>query len=346
MKSWYSVNAAADGASADVTIFDEVGMWGVNARDFLAEVRALKAPTVRVLINSPGGSVVDALAIYNGLRQSGKAIEVEVLGIAASAASFIAMAGDKVSMPSNTFMFLHNPVSGVYGNAGDMREMADVLDKFGASLKATYGRRWKKDAEALEQVLADETWLTAAECLECGLADEITDPVAVEARYDLDRKMPAAVRALLTPKAEAPPEPEPQPTVTEPQPEPQPEPGPEPTVAEQVRQAAEAAGFASLAEPLVLAAASADAARNLIANAREVRALLAATNEAARETAALLMRPVTDVRAAILAERVARDEAAAISTTPPSLAAAAAPQARAGAINVVAFWKQQQEKQK
>lgn len=340
MKSWYSVNAAADGASADVTIFDEVGMWGVNARDFLAEVRALKAPTVRVLINSPGGSVVDALAIYNGLRQSGKTIEVEVLGIAASAASFIAMAGDKVSMPSNTFMFLHNPVSGVYGNAEDMREMADVLDKFGASLKATYGRRWKKDAEALEQVLADETWLTAAECLECGLADEITDPVAVEARYDLDRKMPAAVRALLTPKAEAPPEPEPQPTVAEPPPQ------PEPTVAEQVRQAAEAAGFASLAEPLVLAATSADAARSLIANAREVRALLAATNEAARETATLLMRPVTDVRAAILAERVARDEAATISTTPPSLAAAAAPQARAGAINVVAFWKQQQEKQK
>lgn len=343
MKTWFSISASAAPDTADVTIFDEIGMWGVTARDLLAQIAATSASNIRVLINSPGGSVVDALAIYNGLRQSGKTVTCEVLGIAASAASFIAMAGDKVVMPENTFMFLHNPVAGAYGNAQDMREMADVLDKFGASLKATYMRRFNGSAEALDQILADETWLTAAECLAYGLADEVSSPVAVTASFDLDRPMPDAVRALLRPpEPAAPPAVEPAAAV-----EPIAVPS-GPTLADQIKQAADAAGLGILAEALVLDASmtSIDAVQAALGEAREVRALLAAVGEQAREGEFLVARrPLADVRQALAAERAARD-VPIVSARPTEPAATAASKPSDGGFNVVAFWKSHQEKRK
>ena len=196
-KPWYSIKAAAaDTDVAEVSILDAINDWyGVGARTFLTDFRALKQSKVRVYINSPGGSVTEALAIFNGMRASGKEIEVHVLGIAASAASYIAMAGDKIVMPANTLMFLHNPINGVYGNADDMRDMADTLDKFGEVLTATYMKRWKGEEQALLDVLKAETFLTAAECLGHGLCDEVVDEITAEARFDVDA-MPEKVRAL------------------------------------------------------------------------------------------------------------------------------------------------------
>lgn len=211
-KSWYSIKAAAEGsdAPAEVSILDYIGAWGVEARTFLSEFRALKASTVKVYINSPGGSVFEALAIFNGMRATGKTIEVHVLGVAASAASYIAMAGDKIVMPDNTFMFVHNPINGVYGNADDMREMADILDKIGASLTATYAKRWKGTEQALADALAAESYLTAAECLELGLCDEVTPAITAEAAFDVEA-LPEQLRAVF--KAADPRTPEPPPTV-------------------------------------------------------------------------------------------------------------------------------------
>jgi ATP-dependent protease ClpP protease subunit len=196
MKNWYAIKAAAQGSdTAEVSILSEIGMWGVNAATFLGEFRAIQAPNVKLFINSPGGSVFDALAIFNGMRATGKNIEVHVLGIAASAASYIAMAGHKVVMPANTMMFLHNPINAVYGNADDMREMADILDKLGASLTATYAKRFKGEASVLDQLMADESYLTAAECLEYGFCDEVTEEIAATALFDVDR-LPENVQAL------------------------------------------------------------------------------------------------------------------------------------------------------
>jgi ATP-dependent Clp protease protease subunit len=203
MKTWYSIKAL-DESVAEISVFDEIGFWGVQAKDFAREVKAIAAPKIKLYINSPGGSVFDAVTMFNILATSGKAIEVHVLGVAASAASYLAMVGGKVVMPDNTFMFLHNPINAVYGNAEDMREMADVLDKIGASLTATYAKRFKGDAKALADILAAESYLTAAECLEYGLCDEVTDPVAATAKFDLDH-VPEAVRAVaFKPAAPAP----------------------------------------------------------------------------------------------------------------------------------------------
>lgn len=209
MKNWYSIKAAVAGSdTAEVSILSEIGMWGVNARQYLAEFRAIEAPNVKVFINSPGGSVVEALAIFNGMRATGKNIEVHILGIAASAASYIAMAGHKIVMPANTMMFIHNPINAVYGNAEDMREMADILDKFGSILTDTYAKRFKGEAKVLDQLLAAESYLTAAECLEYGFCDEVVDEITATALFDVDR-LPENVQALFKAKAAAAPAPAP-----------------------------------------------------------------------------------------------------------------------------------------
>ena len=203
--TWYSIKAAAS-PSADavdeVNIFDEIGFWGINARQFLRDLSATSAPTIRVNINSPGGDVFDGVAIFNGLRAmaaKGRKIEARVLGIAASAASYIAMAADSVEMPENTFMWVHNPVTGVYGNADDFKAVADELDKVGTGFRAIYAKRFKGDQTAMDAMFAKETLLTAQECLEIGFADSVTDAIEAHAKFDShgENKLPDAVRGIL-----------------------------------------------------------------------------------------------------------------------------------------------------
>jgi ATP-dependent protease ClpP protease subunit len=202
-KPWYSIKAAAEASeTAEVSILEPISSWyGCSAQSFLTEFRALKANKVKVYINSPGGHVVEALAIFNGMRATGKNIEVHVLGVAASAASYIAMAGDKIVMPANTMMFLHNPINAVYGNADEMRAQAEVLDKFASVLTNTYMKRWTGTEDELKDVLKAESWLTAAECLKHGLCDEVTEEITATALFDVEM-LPEAARALF--KREAP----------------------------------------------------------------------------------------------------------------------------------------------
>lgn len=204
MKSWFAINAIAAAAGAEkvveVQIFDDIGGWGVLAKDFLDEVKA-KADgikNVRVLMNTPGGSVYEALTMLNGLRAMGKTIETHVMGLAASAGSLFAAGSHKVVMPDNTMQFVHLPITGCYGNAEDMRETAEVLDKVGGQMKAMYAKRWKGTAEELDAALSAQTHYTAAECLALGLCDEVVEAVEVSARFEKERleNLPEPVRAL------------------------------------------------------------------------------------------------------------------------------------------------------
>jgi ATP-dependent Clp protease, protease subunit len=207
-KNWFTIKAAqGDSPIVEVSILDYIGAWGVNAQSFLNDLKAAGAKTasaVKVFVNSPGGSVFEALAIFNGLRMlaaGGVKIEVHVLGVAASAASYIAMAGDKIVMPANTYLFIHNPINAVYGNAEDMRDMADLLDKIGGGLQATYAKRFKGEAAKLTEMLADETYLTAAECLEYGLCDEVIPEITAEAAFEVER-LPEALRTVFAKAAQ------------------------------------------------------------------------------------------------------------------------------------------------
>lgn len=205
MKTWYSIQAKAD-QSADISIFDEIGFFGVSAKQFIGDLKAIDAKTIKLAINSPGGSVFDALAMYNALRQHPANVEVTVLGVAASAASLVAMAGDTIVMPENAFMMIHNPLNFAYGNADELREMADVLDKIGASLVATYANRTGLPEDEIKALLDAETWLNAEEAVLKGFADELQPALKVAASFDMER-LPDNVRAAIEP----PPAPEPEP---------------------------------------------------------------------------------------------------------------------------------------
>lgn len=200
MQTWYHLKAAADKTPV-LSIFDDIGAYGVSAKSFLNDLRTVTTDEVDVEINSPGGDVFAGLAIYNGLRASGKKINVKVLGLAASAASLVAMAGDTIEMPENAFMMIHNPWGFAMGGADEMRNTADVLDKIGTGLVSTYAKRTGKTDQEIAALLDAETWMTAQEAVDAGFATSVTPALAVKARYSEDR-LPENVRLAF--KAQAP----------------------------------------------------------------------------------------------------------------------------------------------
>lgn len=265
MRTWYNFKQT-DTDPAVLSIFDDIGAFGVSAKSFLNDLASAQGDSVRVEINSPGGDVFAGLAIYNGLRNSGKKVNVRVLGLAASAASLVAMAGDTIEMPENSFMMVHNPWGFAMGGASDMRDTADMLDKLGASLASTYAKRTGKSAEEITALLDAETWMSAAEAVEAGFATSVISEVPVKAAFDLDR-LPENVRAAYaSAKASAP----------APAPAPAPEPGASAlTLADTIESQAAAADLSAFA-PVFAADASLDTQDKIaarIAQAREINAL-------------------------------------------------------------------------
>jgi len=199
MRSWYQLRAQARGA--EIVIYDEIGAFGIPAKAFLDELKALgPVAELTVRINSPGGSVFDGVAIYNALKRHNARVTVWIDGIAASIASMIAMAGDQVIMPENAMLMLHDPSGLVLGTAGDMRAMADALDKMKAGMVAAYRDKSGRDEAEIEALIRDETWLSAQEALDLGLADRVEQPVRMAAHFDLSRfrNTPPQLAASLT----------------------------------------------------------------------------------------------------------------------------------------------------
>lgn len=164
-----------DGArSATIYIYGEIGCWGVTAASVAADlalVRDIDLLTVR--ISSYGGEAFEGVAIFNLLRSQPYRVEVVVDGIAASAASVIAMAGERITMAESAMMMIHDPWTVAWGNADALRKSAATLDKLKASLMAAYRYRAPEIDEArLSALLSEETWLSPAEAIALGLADE------------------------------------------------------------------------------------------------------------------------------------------------------------------------------
>jgi len=180
---WYAFRDSQDDEteSVEVSIYDEIGFGGVTAKDFMAELREHKGKHVELRINSVGGSVIEGAAIYNALRRHKGGLTVYVDGLAASMASVIAMAGDKVSIASNALFMIHNPWSMSMGDAEDMRKEADVLDKLKNTLVNAYTRKTGMTAAAISRLMDEETWLDAAESVDLGFADEIEDGIEAAA---------------------------------------------------------------------------------------------------------------------------------------------------------------------
>lgn len=188
MKTWYSIKAQGQN-EAVIDIFDIIGYWGISARDFIDDLKRLgdSIQNIRVRINSDGGEVFDGIAIYNALKRHPANVTVEVYGIAASIASIIAMAGDKIVMPANTFMFIHDPLAIVIGDSEDMKSMADTLDKIASALQSTYMVKSGKSEKEVKKWMNEDTWFSAEEALAAGLADEVTDAVKMAANANLGK---------------------------------------------------------------------------------------------------------------------------------------------------------------
>lgn len=167
-------NLSADETS--VHIFDEIGFWGVTASDFVDQLNAIATPKITVHINSPGGEVFDGVAIHTALATSKAHVTTFVTGVAASAASFIAMAGDTIKMARNATMMIHDASGLVWGNAADMRQQADLLDKLSDNIADMYAMQAGGTVEDWRAAMRKETWYTGKEALAAGLIDEITDP--------------------------------------------------------------------------------------------------------------------------------------------------------------------------
>lgn len=211
----FALSKEDDGATVVLDILDVIGDWcgpnAVTARGTIAALDAAKdAKTIRARINSAGGEVTEGLAIYNALSQHPARVEVVVMGLAASMASVIAMAGDTITMAQGSFMMIHNPWTIAAGDGDDMRHAADFLDKLRDSLVGIYATRTKKPAEAIATMMADETWMKAEEAVTEGFADKVegkkpaaAQGLAYAALTDFT-KVPEELKAALTARASSP----------------------------------------------------------------------------------------------------------------------------------------------
>ncbi|MCA1452847.1 Clp protease ClpP [Bradyrhizobium sp. BRP22] len=195
MRQWFTMKA--EDTNAEIVIYDEIGksFWGeetVAAKQFLDDLAALgDIDSITLRINSPGGDVFDGVAIHNAIKNHKAKVTAHVDGIAASIASYIAMAADKIVMPSNAFMLIHNASGFVMGDADDMRTIAADLDRIDKSIAATYVARTGSSAAKVKALMKEDRLMDAAEAKELGFADEVTKPVKMAANFSL-RLMPKA----------------------------------------------------------------------------------------------------------------------------------------------------------
>lgn len=204
---WYEIRSGGAPGAAEILIYGDIGdSWedeSLTAAEFVKAIQALEADTVTVRINSHGGSVADGLAIYNAIRRHPADTAVEVDGVAVSIASMIAMAGDTIHMAANAMMMIHAPWVMAMGNATELRNISDMLDKFAKAMGSAYERSGKGQDEILA-LLGDgeDHWYTAEEAVAEGFADDITEALQIAASLDLSRyrDMPAAAAAITVDK--------------------------------------------------------------------------------------------------------------------------------------------------
>lgn len=177
---------------AEVLLYDQIGFdpWfgeGIAAKDFREQLKTIKAKTINLRINSPGGSVTEGAAILAALDDHKATIEVDIDGLAASAASVVAMAGSRIRMASNALMMIHDPYAGVLGTSADMRHTADLLDKVKGQIIDSYKRHSNLSDAELSKAMAEETWYTGKEAVDAGLAHEVTEAMSIAACADLSK---------------------------------------------------------------------------------------------------------------------------------------------------------------
>ena len=186
-----------------ITMFDIIGedFWtggGVTAKKVAAQLRAIGDRPVEVQINSPGGDMFEGIAIYNVLREHSQEITVKVMGMAASAASIVAMAGDRVEIGAASFLMIHNCWVVAIGNRHDMAETATWLEPFDTAMRDVYAARSGQPADVVGKMLDDETWLSGSTAVDRGFADALlaADQITVDDEAKVQDRAVNDVRAM------------------------------------------------------------------------------------------------------------------------------------------------------
>lgn len=172
-QTWYRITNATAPDEAELMLYDEIGGWyGATADQFIADLRGITAPNLRVRINSPGGSVFEGIAIANALRSHPGTVVVQVDSVAASIASVIAMAGDRVEMAPNAMLMIHEASGVCLGNASDMEEMARLLALISDNIADAYVAKAGGTREQWREAMRAETWYLPEDAVTAGLADD------------------------------------------------------------------------------------------------------------------------------------------------------------------------------
>ncbi|HBU7961155.1 TPA: Clp protease ClpP, partial [Klebsiella pneumoniae] len=197
LERWNGGIRAASDNDNSISIFDVVGRdyWdeGVTAKRISGALRSMNGADVTVNINSPGGDMFEGLAIYNLLREYEGRVTVKVLGIAASAASIIAMAGDDIQIGRGAFLMIHNCWVYAMGNRHDFAELAQSLEPFDTAMADIYAARSGLDIAAVQKLMDTESYIGGSDAVAKGLADSLLSADAVS---DGDESPAAALRKL------------------------------------------------------------------------------------------------------------------------------------------------------
>lgn len=195
---WNAGVQAAEGDDNVISIYDVIGEdpWsggGFTAKRAAAALRSIGSRDVVVNINSPGGDLFEGIAIYNLLREHPHTVTVKVVSLAASAASIIAMAGDRIEIARSGFLMIHNAWVLAMGNRHDLRDVADMLEPFDASIRGIYEARAGIADKALGEMMDKETWLNGQQAIDQKFADDFLPADQVQS----DEKAAAAMAPAL-----------------------------------------------------------------------------------------------------------------------------------------------------
>ena len=207
-----NIVASVTGDEAEIILYDEIGgFWGVTAEQFKRELDSISAKTIHLRINSPGGSVFEALAMYNALKEHEARVVSHVDGLAASAATVVALGADEVRMAANAFFMIHEPWVMTIGNSEQIRKDADLLDKITGSIIGMYRQKTQASDEEVRAWMEAETWFTAEEAKAAGFVDSIDngeeEDLAAEAAALFDLSIYSKVPDALSARGSEPTEP-------------------------------------------------------------------------------------------------------------------------------------------
>jgi ATP-dependent Clp protease protease subunit len=200
----FEIKASDD--QVTIYLYDAIDpWWGVSAESFVQQLSAITAPTINLRINSPGGDVFEARAIVTAIRQHPANVIAHVDGVAASAASYVALAADEVEISEGAFFMIHKAWTMEIGDADDLRKTAGLLDQVDDSIANDYAARTGKPKDELLALMTAETWLTASEAKDMGFADRVAATAGTEnsKRWNLSAYANAP-KALTEPPAPAP----------------------------------------------------------------------------------------------------------------------------------------------